>query len=167
MDMETKIDQILKIVTINQQDIAELKRDVAILKEDVAILKQDVTQLKKDVAQLKKDVAQLKKDVADLRKDLGDLTKDFEGLKQNEVAKLQRDVEKLKAEIKSLNRSVTLIEERHGEQLRALFDAREANEDAHKRIEQSIKNLQSEIQGTLFSHEKRISKIEGNLVPNF
>lgn len=124
MNMETKIDQILKIVTMNQKDIAELKRDVA--------------QLKEDVAQLKEDVAQLKK-----------------------------DVEELKERVTSLERSVFLIETEHGEKIRALFDAREANEDAHKRIENAIENLKSEIQGTLFSHEKRISKLEGNLVPSF
>ena len=139
MDTETKLDQILKIVTMVQQD---------------------VTQLKQDVAQLKQDVAQLKQDLADLRKD-------FEALKENEIAKLQQDVEKLKTQVEGLNRSVTLMENHHGESIRALFDAREANEDAHKRIEQSIENLKSEIQATLFSHEKRISKLEGNLVPSF
>ena len=54
-----------------------------------------------------------------------------------------------------------------GFKIKALFDAREANEDAHKRIEKAIENLKSEIQGTLFNHEKRISKLEGNLVPSF
>ena len=153
MDMETKIDQILKIVTMNQKDIAELKQDVAILKQDVALLKQDVAMLKQDVAQLKKDLA--------------DLRKDFEDLRQNEVAKLQQDVEKLKEEVKSLNRSVTLIEHQHGESIKALFDAREANEDKHEEIKNLCLSSKSEIQGTLFNHEKRISKLEGNLVPSF
>ena len=116
---------------------------------------------------VQQDVTQLKEDVTQLKQDLADLRKDFEDLKQNEVAKLQQDVEKLKQEVESLNRSVTLMENHHGESIRALFDAREANEDAHKRIEKAIENLKSEIQGTLFSHEKRISKLEGNLVPSF
>ena len=124
MNMEAKIDQILKIVTMNQQDIAELKKDVA--------------QLKEDVAQLKKDVAQLKE-----------------------------DVEALNERVTSLERSVFLLETEHGDKINALFDARKSNEDAHKRIEQSIADLKSEIQGTLFNHEKRISKLEGNLVPSF
>ena len=111
MDTEAKIDQILKIVTMTQQDLATLKRDFQELKEQ-------------DVAELKERVA-------------------------------------------SLERSVMLIEDRHGDQLSALFDARQANEDAHERIEQSIANLKSEIQGILLSHEKRISKLEGNLVPSF
>ena len=139
MDTETKLDQILKIVIMVQQD----------------------------VTQLKKDVVDLKKDVADLKKVLADLRKDFESLKQNEVAKLQQDVEKLKADVKSLNRSVLLIEERHGEKLRALFDAREANQNKHEEIINLCLSIKSEIQGTLFNHEKRISKLEGNLVPSF
>lgn len=125
MDTETKLDQILKIVIMVQQDVTQLKKDLA------------------------------------------DLRKDFESLKQNEVAKLQQDVEKLKAEVKSLNRSVLLIEERHGEKLRALFDAREANQNKHEEIINLCLSIKSEIQGTLFNHEKRISKLEGNLVPSF
>ena len=69
--------------------------------------------------------------------------------------------------VTSLERSVFLLETEHGDKINALFDARKSNEDAHKRIEQSIADLKSEIQGTLFNHEKRISKLEGNLVPSF
>lgn len=145
MDMETKIDQILKIVTMNQQDITELKRDVAELKKDVKELKEEVAILKQDVEILKKEVAELKE----------------------RVTQLEERVTKLEERVASLERSVILIEDRHGDQLRALFDAKQANEDAHERIEQSIANLKSEIQGILLSHEKRISKLEGNLVPSF
>ena len=117
MDMESKIDQILKIVTINQQDIAELKRDVAILKKNVVELTERVTRLKERMT--------------------------------------------------SLERSVFIIETEHGDKINALFDAMKSNEDAHKRIEESISSLKSEIQVTLFNHEKRISNLEGNLVPSF
>lgn len=129
MTMETKIDQILKIVTMNQQDIAELKRDVKVLKEDVAQLKEDVAQLKKDVAQLKKDV------------------------------------EQLKVRVTSLERSVFLIETEQGDRINALFDAREANENKHEEIKNLCLLIESKIQGTLFNHEKRIKKLEGNIVP--
>ena len=138
MDMETKIDQILKIVTMNQRDIAELKRDVAQLKEDVAQLKEDVAQLKEDVAQLKKDVIELTKRVT-----------------------------KLEVRMTSLERSVFIIETEHGDSIRALFDAMKANEDKHKEIINLCLSIKSEIQVTLFNHEKRISKLEGNLVPSF
>lgn len=124
MNMEAKIDQILKIVTMNQQDIAELKRDVAALKEDVATLKEDVAALKKDVAMLK-------------------------------------------GRVTSLERSVFLIETEHGDKINALFDARKANEDEHKEIKKLCLSIKSEIQGILSNHEKRISKLEGNLVPSF
>ena len=110
MNIETKIDQILKIVTINQQDVAELKKDVAELKKDVAELKERVT---------------------------------------------------------SLERSVSLMEFEHGEKLRALFDYIQVNKDEHKRIENKILLVKNKIQGTLESHDKRISKLEGNLVPSF
>ena len=110
MDTETKLDQILKIVTMVQQDVVELKE---------------------------------------------------------RVAKLEDRMTKLEDRMTKLENSVFLIETGHGDKLSALFDAREANEDAHKRIEKAIENLKSEIQGTLFNHEKRISKLEGNLVPSF
>ena len=138
MDMETKIDQILKIVTMNQRDIAELKRDVAQLKEDVAQLKEDVAQLKEDVAQLKKDVTELKERVT-----------------------------KLEEKMTSVERSVFLLETEQGDRIKALFDAREANENKHEEIINLCLSIKSEIQGTLFSHEKRISKLEGDLVPSF
>lgn len=131
MDMEAKLDQILKIVTMTQKDLMELKRDFKDLKEDVAELKERIAKL------------------------------------EERVAKLEERVTKLEKRMTSLERSVFLIETEHGEKINALFDAMKTNEDAHKRIEQSIENLKSEIQGTLFNHEKRISKLEGNLVPNF
>ena len=129
MTMETKIDQILKIVTMNQQDIADLKKDVKVLKEDVAVLKKDVKELKEEVAELKERVA------------------------------------KLEERMTSVERSVAIIEYDHGNQIRALFDYMKTNDEAHQRIENSISTLKSEIQATLFNHEKRIKKLEGNLVP--
>ena len=138
MTMEAKIDQILKIVTGNQQDIAELKKDVKVLKEDVAELKKDVKELKEEVAELKE-----------------------------RVAKLEERVTKLEERMTSVERSVAIIEYDHGNQISALFDYMKTNNDAHERIENSISTLKSEIQGTLFNHEKRISKLEGNLVPSF
>lgn len=80
---------------------------------------------------------------------------------------LEEKVTKLEERMTSVDRSVFLIETQQGDKVNALFDAREANEDAHKRIEEAIENLKSEIQGTLFNHEKRISNLEGNLVPSF
>ena len=131
MNMETKIDQILKIVTMNQKDIAELKRDVA---------------------QLKEDVAQLKKDVMELTK---------------RVTKLEERMTNLEERMTSLERSVFLLETEQGDRIKALFVASEANEDKHEEIINLCLSIKSEIQGTLFSHEKRISKLEGNLVPSF
>ena len=152
MDMESKIDQILKIVTMNQQDIVELKRDVAILKEDISILKEDVTILKEDVAILKEDVSILKKELEILKE---------------KVIELNIRVTKLEERMTKLENSVTLIEHQHGESIRALFDARQCNEDEHKEIKKLCLSIESKIQGTLFNHEKRISKLEGNLVPSF
>lgn len=86
---------------------------------------------------------------------------------QQDVTKLKNDVEELKKRVTSLERSVFLIETEHGENIRALFDAREANKDVHQEIKNLCLSIKSEIQGTLFSHEKRISKLEGNLVPSF
>jgi chromosome segregation ATPase len=143
--MENKIDQILKIVTMNQQDIAELKRDI--------------TELKKDVKELKEDVAILTQEVVELKERVKKLEVELENLKV--------EVEKLKVRVASLERSVALIEFEHGQKLSALFDAIKVNEDAHERIEKSISNLRSEIQGTLLNHEKRITNLEGNLVPSF
>ena len=117
MDTETKLDQILKIVTMVQQDVVVLKERVAKL--------------------------------------------------EDRMTKLEDRMTKLEDRMTKLENSVFLIETGHGDKLSALFDAREANEDAHKRIEKAIENLKSEIQGTLFNHEKRISKLEGNLVPSF
>ena len=117
MDMETKIDQILKIVTN--------------LEERMTNLEERMTNL------------------------------------EVRMTNLEVRVTKLEERVTSLERSVFLIETEQGERIKALFDAREANEDAHKRIEKAIENLKSEIQGTLFNHEKRISKLEGNLVPSF
>lgn len=84
-----------------------------------------------------------------------------------EVEKLKLELEKLKVRVSSLERSVSLIEFEHGEKLSALFDNMKVNDDAHERIEKSILKLKSEIQVTLFNHEKRITNLEGNLVPNF
>ena len=109
-NIETKIDKILKIVTMNQQDITELKNDVKQLKERVTKLEERMT---------------------------------------------------------SLERSVFLIETEHGDRVKALFDNMKVNENEHKKLENLCLSIKSEIQGTLFSHEKRISKLEGNLVPSF
>jgi len=111
MEMETKIDQILKIVTMLQQDFATLK-------------------------------------------------KDFQELKEKDVAKLNERVT-------SLERSVALIEFEHGEKLSALFDYIEVNKDEHKKLEDLSLSIKSEIQGALSNHERRITNLEGNLVPSF
>jgi len=131
MDIETKLDQILKIVTMTQHDLATMKRDFQELKDDVAILKQDVAELKE------------------------------------RLTKLEERVTKMEERIASLERSVFLIETQHGEKIKALFDNMKVNENEHKKLENLCLSIKSEIQGTLFSHEKRISKLEGNLVPNF
>ena len=111
-----------------------------------------VTMNQKDITELKRDVAVLKEDVAVLKED---------------VAQLKEKVTSLDERVSSLERSVFLIETEHGEMIKALFDAREANEDKHEEIINLCLSIESEIQGTLFSHEKRISKLEGNLVPSF
>lgn len=139
MDMETKIDQILKIVTMTQQDLATLKRDFQELKE------QDVAELKERVGKLEENVKILQKDVAELKE----------------------RVTKLEERVTSLERSVMLIEVQHGDKLSALFVSMEANKDEHKKLENLCLSIKSEIQGILLSHEKRISKLEGNLVPSF
>ena len=138
MNMEDKIDQILKIVTMNQKDLTELKKDVATLKEDVAILKRDVEELKERVTKL-----------------------------EERMTKLEERVTRLEERVTSLERSVFLIETQHGDKINALFDAMKSNEDEHREIKSLCLSIKSEIQGTLFNHEKRISKLEGNLVPNF
>lgn len=150
MTMETKIDQILKIVTMNQQDIAVLKEDVKVLKEEVKVLKEDVKVLKEDVKVLKEEVKALKEDVATLKQD---------------VKVLKEDVAALKDRVASLERSVFLIETEHGNQISALFDNMKVNEDKHEEIKDLCLLIESKIQGTLFNHEKRIKKLEGNLVP--
>lgn len=111
-----------------------------------------VTMNQKDIVELKRDVAELKEDVAQLKED---------------VAQLKKDVEQLKERVTSLERSVFLIETEHGDRIKALFDAREANENKHEEIIKLCLSIKSEIQGTLFNHEKRISNLEGNLVPSF
>ena len=131
MDTETKLDQILKIVTMVQQDVVVLKERVAKLEDRMTKLEDRMTKL------------------------------------EDRMTKLEDRMTKLEDRMTKLENSVFLIETGHGDKLSALFDAREANEDAHKRIEKAIENLKSEIQATLFNHEKRISKLEGNLVPSF
>lgn len=138
MDIENKINQILKIVITIQQEVTEMKQDIATLKEDMAELKDRVTSLEEKVTSL-----------------------------EEKVTRLEERVTSLEKRVTSLERSVTLIEFDHGQKLSALFDNMKVNEDAHKRIEQSISNFKSEIQGTLLNHEKRISSLEGNLVPSF
>ena len=131
MNIETKIDQILKIVTMNQQDLTILKKDVVELKERVGKLEERVGKL------------------------------------EERVGKLEERVGKLEERVTSLERSVSLMEFEHGEKIRALFDYIQVNKDEHKSIENKIELFQNKIQGTLESHEKRISKLEGNLVPSF
>lgn len=152
MEIETKIDQILKIVKMNQQDMAELKSDIAELKKDVKELKQEVAELKDRVTKLEVEVEKLKAEVEMLKA---------------EVEKLKIEVEKIKVRVSSLERSVALIEFEHGEKISALFDNIKVNKDEHKKLENLSLSIKSEIQGTLFDHEKRISKLEGDLVPNF
>jgi chromosome segregation ATPase len=131
MDMEFKIDQILKIVTIVQQDVAEVKERVIKLEEKVTVLEEKISKL------------------------------------EERVTKLEERITKLEKRITSLEHSVFLIETEHGDKIKALFDARKANEDEHAEIKNLCLSIKSEIQGTLFSHEKRISNLEGNLVPSF
>lgn len=124
MDTETKLDQILKIVIIVQQDVEELKVRVINLEERMTNLEERMTNLE------------------------GRITK-------------------LEEKMTSVERSVFLLETEQGDRIKALFDAREANENKHEEIKNLCLSIKSEIQGTLFSHEKRISKLEGNLVPSF
>lgn len=138
MNIETKIDQILKIVTMNQQDLTILKKDVVELKERVGKLEERVGKLEERVGKL-----------------------------EERVGKLEERVGKLEERVTSLERSVSLMEFEHGEKIRALFDYIQVNKDEHKSIENKIELVQNEIQGILSSHEKRISKLEGNLVPSF
>ncbi len=132
MDIENKITQILKIVTLNQQDLAALRREFQDLRD-------------KDVATLKGDVATLKSDVADLKERVG---------------KLEERVGNLEERTTSLERSVTIIEHDHGDMLRALFDNMEVNKDEHKKLENLSLSIESEIKATLENHEKRISNLE-------
>ena len=83
------------------------------------------------------------------------------------MTNLEVRVTKLEERVTSLERSVFLIETEQGERIKALFDARETNENKHEEIMNLCSSIKSELQGTLFNHEKRISKLEGNLVPSF
>ena len=124
MDTETKLDQILKIVTMVQQDVTQLKKDVVELNERVTKLEERMTSLEERMT-------------------------------------------KVEGRVTSVERSVFLIETEQGDRIKALFDAREANKNKHEEIINLCLSIKSEIQGTLFNHEKRISKLEGNLVPSF
>ena len=88
-------------------------------------------------------------------------------MNQQDIAELKRDVENLNMRLTNLERSVTLIESNHGDRISALFDYIEVNKDEHKRLENLILDIKSQFQVTLFNHEKRITKLEGNLVPSF
>ena len=131
MDMETKIDQILKIVIMVQKDVTELKERVINVEERISNLEERVTKL------------------------------------EERVTKLEERMTNLEERVTSLERSVFLIETEQGERIKALFDAREANENKHEEIIKLCLSIKSEFQGTLFNHEKRIKNLEGNLVPSF
>jgi len=59
--LESLMQDLIKMVAVNNTMTKELKSDVAVLKSDVAVLKDDVAVLKSDVAQLKTESAMLKK----------------------------------------------------------------------------------------------------------
>ena len=124
MDMETKIDQILKIVT-------NLEERMTNIEERMINLEERMTNL------------------------------------EERMINLEVRVTKLEERVTSLERSVFLIETEQGERIKALFDARETNENKHEEIMNLCSSIKSELQGTLFNHEKRISKLEGNLVSSF
>lgn len=124
MDTETKLDQVLNIITMVQQNVVELKERMTNLEERMMSLEERMTNLEERMTNLEERVT-------------------------------------------SLERSVFLLETEQGERINALFVAREANEDKHEEIINLCLSIKSEIQGTLFSHEKRISKLEGNLMPSF
>ena len=116
-----------------------------------------VTKNQEDLIELKERVTKLEERMTKLEERMTKL--------EERMTKLEERVTALEERVTSLEHSVLLIEEKHGDRIRALFDYMKANDDAHERIEKSISNLKSEIQVTLFNHEKRIKKLEGNLVP--
>lgn len=109
-----------------------------------------VTKNQEDLIELKERVTKLEERMTKL---------------EERVTALEERMTALEERVTSLEHSVLLIEEKHGDRIRALFDYMKANDDAHERIEKSISNLKSENQVTLFNHEKRIKKLEGNIVP--
>lgn len=52
--LESLMQDLIKMVAVNNTMTKELKSDVAVLKDDIAVLKSDVAQLKTESAMLKK-----------------------------------------------------------------------------------------------------------------
>ncbi|MCL5781421.1 hypothetical protein P378_12565 [Desulforamulus profundi] len=53
--LESLMQDLIKMVAVNNTMTKELKSDVAVLKDDIAVLKSDVAQLKTESAMLKKN----------------------------------------------------------------------------------------------------------------
>jgi len=128
--MEEILKQILSEVKDLKQDVGEVKG----LRQDVQGLKQDVGGLQQDVQGLKQDVGGLQQDVQGLKQDVGVLKQDVQGLKED-IGELKTSAVKLE----------TRIENEVIEKIRALFDAREVQQDTNQRIISTLDRIEAKV----------------------
>ena len=72
--MQSMLEQLIKMVGNNNASIEELRQDVTTLKQDVTVLKQDTTTLKQDIADLKQTTEQGFSDLVNMVNLLGEKT---------------------------------------------------------------------------------------------
>ena len=90
----------------------------------------DVKDLKTDVAGLKTDVAGLKTDVAGLKNDVQVLKQDVQVLKQ--------EMKEVKQDLRDVKDRLIIIENDHGQDIKALYDRYSLTHDICKEIREEI-----------------------------
>lgn len=108
---------------MSEQLLKEILIELKTLNKRVGNLEQGQQEMKTDVAELKTDVAELKTDVTELKID---------------VAELKTDVTELKTGQQQLE---TRIENELINKVRALFDAREIQNNINKQILDKLENV--------------------------
>jgi len=97
----------------------------------------DVKDLKTDVAGLKTDVAGLKTDVAGLKNDVQVLKQDVQVLKQD-VQVLKQEMKEVKQDLRDVKDRLIIIENDHGQDIKALYDRYSLTHDICKEIREEI-----------------------------
>lgn len=151
MDIEMKNEILAAIENVNKK-VDEIQKEVAkIPKIEKEVAK--IPEMQEDIAELKTDVAALQIDVSELKNKTLEMEKDISEFK-DQSSKIQID-------IRSISRSVAVIEQEHGDKLKALFDAFTTNTEAIEKQNNKISFCKQKIENHDIEIDTLKTRVQG------